>query len=357
MNRRRVLGLAAGACATLPLLPRRLHGAQPSATRFGAAIDIPRLVGDPDYRRNVERHCTIVTPIGGLKWIDMRPDPATFWFGLGDQLVDFALRHGMAARGHTLVWHDALPRWVQDLSDRAEMRRAFETHISTVVGRYAGRIASWDVVNEPLPEDQAHPAERRPTIWSKNVGEDYISRALTLAAAADSAAELVINEYDLEFAGARYARKRAGMLDLLARVKRSGAPVHALGLQAHLRGERSVDKPALARFIREITGMGLSILITELDVMDYALPSAVAPRDAAVAARVSELLDVVFANCTPRAVVTWGLTDRHAGVAEHFKRPDGLPVRSLPLDQDYAPKLFQRVLEKHGALARPGAIP
>ena len=139
------------------------------------------------------------------------------------------------------------------------------------------------------------------------------------------------------------------MLDLLGKVRRDGAPLHALGLQAHLRGEREIDRKGLARFIREVTGLGLGIVVTELDVMDWSLPADIAVRDATVAARAAELLEVVFENCSPRAVLTWGLSDKHAWIPDHFKRPDKAPNRPLPLDADYAAKPFQHVLQRFGA--------
>lgn len=354
IDRRGALRHVAGgiACVALPVQARAAGGEARHTVPFGSAVQIPWLVDNPEYRAAIVRHCSIVVPEGGLKWLDMRPDPKSYWFGLGDKLVDFGARHDMQVRGHTLVWHGAMPQWAKELGSAAEATHALSDHISKVVGRYAGRIASWDVINEPLPEDQQTPNERRASIWYRLLGEDYIPFALKLANAADPRAELVINEYDLEFVGGRFERKRAGMLDLLEKVRKSGAPLHALGLQAHLRGERDIDRPGLARFIREVHGLGLEIVVTELDVMDYSLPGDVAERDTAVAARAAALLDVVFENCTPRAVLTWGLSDRHVWVPDYFKRPDKLPNRPLPLDENYAAKPFQRVLERFGAKVR-----
>jgi endo-1,4-beta-xylanase len=43
-------------------------------------------------------------------------------------------------------------------------------HISTVVGRYKGRIKGWDVVNEALNEN----GTMRKSKWEIIIGDDYI---------------------------------------------------------------------------------------------------------------------------------------------------------------------------------------
>jgi endo-1,4-beta-xylanase len=352
VDRRAFLGGMAAAGLAAGVLPPPSFGAGAARrpTLFGSAVN-PRLLHENDhtYASALARHCRIVVPEGGLKWAGLRPSPTTFDFYLGDLVSRLAGTHGMEMRGHTLVWHAAMPAWTREIVTARQAEQALALHIGRVVRHYRGRISSWDVVNEPLPEDPGPPEELRQTLLQRALGDGYIELALHMAAAADPAMELVINEYDLEFAGERFGRKRAAMLHLLERIARSGAPLHALGLQAHLRGERDVDRAGLRHLIRQVQGMGLGIVVTELDVMDYALPAEVAARDAAVAARVQELLDVVFEECTPKAVLTWGLTDCHAWIPDYARRRDGHANRPLPLDADYAEKPFMKVLRSFGA--------
>lgn len=322
------------------------------AIKFGSAVHPQLLAGHPAYRELVRRHCRIIVPEGGLKWEGLRPTPDNFWFAPADALMAFAGESGIAVRGHTLVWHMSLPQWARALGTARDAGQALALHIRTVVGRYAGRISSWDVVNEPLPEDPIGADDRRDSLWRRLLGEDYLALALRLAAAADPGAELVINEYDLEHTGDRFARKRAAMLHLLAALRRVEAPLHAIGLQAHLRGERSIDRNGLKAFVREVTGLGLKLLVTELDVMDYALPADIALRDRAIADRATEFLETVFEVCTPAAVLTWGLSDGHAWIPEHFRRTDGAPNRPLPFDRDYQAKPLFEVLQRFGATTR-----
>ncbi len=355
VDRRRACALLLSGAAALAssyqvALPASGSGPRPL---FGSAVN-PKLLHDGDltYRQALSRHCRILVPEGGLKWAGLRPTPTTFDFYFADLVAGLAQDEGMELRGHTLVWHGAMPSWTKAIETSADAEKAMELHIAKVVQRYKGRIASWDVVNEPLPEDPGPPGELRQTMWRRLLGDRYVELALHMTAAADPHAELVVNEYDLEFTGARFERKRAAMLHLLERLVASRAPLHAIGLQGHLRGERDIDKHGLRRLLRAANEMRLAVNITELDVMDYALPTDIGARDRAVADRVDQLLDVVFSECTPRAVLTWGLTDRHAWIPAHFNRPDGAPCRPLPLDLDYAPKPFMAVLQRYGLRSR-----
>ena len=98
-------------------------------------------------------------------------------------------------RGHTLVWGLQLPRWVTGTDwTREELLRVMQEHITTVVGRYRGRIAEWDVVNEPLAAD----GSLARNVWLDVIGPDYVEHALRFAHAADPAAKLFVNEIAAE---------------------------------------------------------------------------------------------------------------------------------------------------------------
>ena len=118
--------------------------------------------------------------------------------------------------------------------------------------------------NEPLPEDPDGPTSRRDTLWYRLQGEDYLALALRACAAVVPLSELVINEYDLEFVGDRFERKRSAMLNMAYKLKRLNAPLHAIGLQAHLRGERTIDRRGLQSLLTELKAMGLGVVISEL---------------------------------------------------------------------------------------------
>src|SRR5437762_10248437 len=96
-----------------------------------------------------------ITPENILKWALVHPAPDKYDFDAADRYVAFGRKHGMSIIGHTLVWHNQTPAWVfQDdyakAVDRETLLKRLRDHITTVVGRYKGRIKGWDVVNEAL---------------------------------------------------------------------------------------------------------------------------------------------------------------------------------------------------------------
>ena len=66
-----------------------------------------------------------------------------------------------------------------------------------------------------------------------------------------------------------------------------------------------------------------------------------------VAAMADQFLGAVCEVARPKAILTWGLTDRYTWVPTYFKRKDGLPNRPLPLDTDYRRKPLYDVVEKY----------
>jgi endo-1,4-beta-xylanase len=332
-----VLGLAGAA----PLAGSAAEGAIP----FGAAVRSDALAGDPAYREALASYCRTLVHESDLKWDALRPTRGEFRFEKAERIAAFAHEHKLALRGHTLAWYGALPPWTAEIRSRAEAERELTGHIETVVSRFRGRIASWDVVNEPIPENPSHPGDLRSFVWSRHLGEEYIPIAFRAAAAADPRAQLVLNEYDVEFVGGRFRARREALLRIARRLKDGSAPLHAIGLQAHLFAERAIDGDGLQAFLSEVKAMGLAVLVTELDVIDHALPGPIELRDALVAAKAYEFLDAVTAVIRPTALLTWGISDRYTWVPIYFSRPDGLRNRPLPLDEAMRPKLLHQVVE------------
>ncbi len=316
------------------------------STPFGAAVRPDLLSTDVDYREALVAYCDMVVPEGGMLWHDIRPEAGAFHFDEADLVASFASANGLRMRGHTLVWYAAMPEWTERIETASEAERELTAHIRRVVERYRGRIDSWNVVNEPLVDDPSGPGDLRPSIWQRRLGADHVAMAFRAAHAADPDCRLVINEYDIEFEGPRFQRKRAALAALVRSLLAGGAPLHGVGIQGHLKGELEIDRVGLAGFAREMNQLGLEVLVTELDVIDNELPRDPAIRDMAAAARVRELLSAICEGSPLSAILSWGITDKFSWVPMYFKRDDGSPNRPLPLDASYAPKPFMKVISE-----------
>ena len=345
-----IAGLSGTGFAT-PQTPTSADGASANPIQvpipYGAAVRVDALTSDASYRAAVIANCQIVVPEGEMKWPDLHPARGEYRFEKADVLMDFARQNNIEVRGHTLAWYGGMPAWTAAIGSRAEAERELVGHIETVVSRYRGAIPSWDVVNEPLvdwPEDES---SLRPSIWTSRLGPDYLPIALRATAAADPDTRLVLNEYDVEFRGARFAARRKALVRLLRSLRDRDVPLHAVGLQAHLFADRAIDRDGLQELLVEIATLKLDVLITELDVIDYGLPGKVGERDALVAGMAGQFLGAVCDVVRPRAILTWGLSDRYSWVPTYFKRTDGMPNRPLPLDAELKRKPLFDVIEQY----------
>jgi endo-1,4-beta-xylanase len=309
---------------------------------YGAAAFKSRLSSDQEFATRFARECAILVPEGELKWQDLRPDPDRFNFAPADWLAEFARTHNMLFRGHTLVWHEALPKWFAIKANRQNAEQIMLEHISTVVGHYAGKIHSWDVVNEAvLPKDGRSDGLRN-TPWLELLGPDYIDIAFRAAAQADPKALLVYNDHWLEYDLPECQARRVAVIKLLERLKSRGSPVQALGIQAHLfAAEKRFNPTVLRNFLRDVADLGLKILITEMDVADKNLPLDIPVRDRLIAEVYEDYLSVVLDEPAVIAVLTWGLSDRYTWFpySKLRLRDDKAPSRPLPLDTELNRKL------------------
>src|SRR5206468_4773240 len=157
------------------------------------------LARDAAYANLVARHCAVLAPENAMKWDALRPAPGVFDFARGDRVVDFAGRIGAQLHGLVLVWHEALPKWMPASLTPDAAAEALNMHISTVVGRYAGRMRSWDVANEVVERNDQRPDGLRRSLWLEAMGPGYLPAAFRAAHAADPRATLALSDYGLEY--------------------------------------------------------------------------------------------------------------------------------------------------------------
>nr|WP_219336128.1 endo-1,4-beta-xylanase [Chroococcidiopsis thermalis] len=307
---------------------------------YGAAVNKNSLSSNPQLAASIDKECVIIVPEWELKWDFLRPTSTSFDFRPADWLAEFARTHGLLFRGHTLVWHEALPTWFVKTINSHNARQLLLEHITTVVKHYAGNIHSWDVVNEAINLQDGRSDGLRKTPWLQFIGRDYIEIAFCIAAEADPKAMLVYNDYGLEYDTPEHEAKRKAVLNLLKNLKSKGTPIHALGIQSHLSGDETrFNSDKFQKFLSEIASLDLKILITEIDVKDKNLPVDIKVRDRIVAATYEDYLSVVLNEPAVIAVLTWGLSDRYTWLSEYQPRRDGARVRPLPLDANFKRKL------------------
>ena len=351
LARRRLLALSAGAATAAALAPRRLHAAQPLASlkeaaqriglRYGSAEDAIIEHSPQPYRTLFAQQCALYA--ANLSWKWMAPAPDADDPVREDPNLPFAYANGMAITGAHLVWHEGIPAWAGQLTEAGQLEAAIRRHIDAMARRYAGKVYSWNVVNEGLDPGEGRPDGMRNTAFLKLLGPKYMDFAFRAARQANVAPLLVYNDYNMEMDKPLHEMRRRALLRLLESFRRDGTPIDAVGLQSHLRLDGSTfDETIYRAFLGEIAAMGFKIMITELDVLDLDTPSDIAARDKAVAELYRRFLAVALDQTAVISVVSWGLSDRYTWLTAQrsasYARADGMPARPLPFDDWYQPK-------------------
>ena len=345
----------------LPLLASAIFAQTPSLKDayqkyflVGAAINQRQFEEkDPRAAGIIGTQFNTISPENVMKWEVIHPRVDGYNFGPADEYIAFGEKYKMFIVGHNLVWHSQTPQWVFKDDKGAPLTRdallaRMKDHISTVVGRYKGRIGGWDVVNEALNED----GTMRKSQWYNIIGDDFIIKAFQFAHEADPNAELYYNDYSIE-----NEAKRKGAVELIKKLQAAGVKVTAMGLQGH----DDLTWPSAQQqsdTIEAFAALGIKVNITELDVDvlpkagrgNSADVSATAagganpyaaglPEDMqqALAKRYAELFGIFLKYRKSVGRITfWGVTDRDSWL-------NGWPVRgrtSYPLlfDREGKPK-------------------
>ncbi|NJL11528.1 MAG: endo-1,4-beta-xylanase [Calothrix sp. SM1_7_51] len=314
---------------------------------YGAATNAFTLKTKPDFTAKFIQECGVLVPEMELKWESLRPSPDKFFFDDGDWLAEFARTNNMRFRGHTLVWNQGLPKWFKETINPQNAENFFLEHIKTVTKHYAGKVNSWDVVNEAIAPYEGRKDYLRKTAWLEFLGSDYIELAFRTAAEADPKALLVYNEGFLEHDLRSHDITRETTLKLLQNLKSKGVPIGALGIQGHLTGHVDLyNSQKLRSFLSDVANLGLKIIITEMDVRDQELPLDTNIRDGIVASYYEKFLSIVLDEKAVIEVSTWGLSDKSTWLTSFAGRPDGMPVRPLPLDENLQPKQAWNAIAK-----------
>ncbi len=271
-SRRQFLTRTAQMAAVLTLARQQAFAAAAQKTGLAEAFKDDFLVGTALSNRTlaekdqavldlVAREFNAITAENCMKWGLLVPQPGQWQWDLADTFVNYGQKHGMAVVGHTLVWHSQAPRWVF-VNDKGEpvsaevLQARIEKHIDTVVGRYKGKIHTWDVVNEAVDEDKGW----RKSAFFNILGPDYMEQAFRLTHAADPQAHLIYNDYNMQNPG-----KRAFLVDVFKDYLKRGVPIHGVGMQSHV----GLDYPNLQEFedsIKAYADLGLALHMTELEV-------------------------------------------------------------------------------------------
>ncbi|MFE6036487.1 endo-1,4-beta-xylanase [Streptomyces sp. NPDC056452] len=332
--------------------PDTLRRAAPDGFFVGTAVaggghhleqDYPDpFTSDKKYRKAMGQEFSSLSPENQMKWEYIHPERNRYNFQMADAIVDFADRNNQVVRGHTLLWHSQNPAWLEegDFSDQ-ELRSILRKHITTVVGRYAGRIQQWDVANEIFDGEGKLRTEEN--IWIRELGPGIIADAFRWAHEADPKAKLFFNDYGVEDVNAKSDAYYALVKDLL----KQRVPVDGFSSQAHL-STRYGFPGGLEESLRRFGKLGLETAITELDVrMD--LPEGGVPTDAQLQQQADyyqQALSACLAVKDCNSFTIWGFTDKYSWVPVFFEGEGSATVMTDDLTRKPAYFALQSTLKE-----------
>ena len=223
--------------------------------------------------RIIHKEFNSLTAENLMKMQYMHPKPDLYYFDDADEFIEEAERHGHAVVGHTLVWHAMAPQWVfKDRSGQTvsaeELHKRMKEHIYTIAGRYKGRIAYWDVVNEAVKLEKVkdesgkwvEKAFLRESPWLQILGESYLEDAFKFAEEADPAAKLLYNDFTMT-----NPEKAQFVADMCIGLREKGCRIDGVGFQAHWHLDYpKVDE--LQRALDIFREASIPVHITELDL-------------------------------------------------------------------------------------------
>jgi endo-1,4-beta-xylanase len=198
-----------------------------------------------------------ITPENEGKWgsVEGTRDKMN-WAGI-DRAHDYAKSKGIPFKQHNFVWGSQQPSWLNGLG-QAEQKEEVEEWIRLYCERYPDTQLI-DVVNEPPPHTT--PPYTAALGGAGASGYDWIVQSFKWAHQYCPNAILILNDYNtIELAG-----DNSHFIDIVNRIKMAGAPIHALGAQAH--GAYNLPTATVKMYIDKLaTSTGLPVYISEYDI-------------------------------------------------------------------------------------------
>ena len=244
--------------------------------------------------------------------------------------ISWAVRNKMKIKGHPLLWHESLPKWVTNNNDPVELEKIVYNRIKDLILSYP-EIKYWDVYNEAVAPFKAHVTPSGVTRWIKYKGGIYPAML-----------ELYdfVNQIDSTkiYTNNHYHPKDPEFFKLNEFFIEKGVGYQAIGMQAHMQTQDNVfEEQELIDLIDSFGPLGKDIQFTEVTVTSsklfnnwkdhqvflkkrdesrkkgkqLTLPS-LEERENYQAAYIKDLYTLLFSKPSVSSVTMWNLTDLNA---------------------------------------------
>jgi endo-1,4-beta-xylanase len=300
---------------------------------IGAAVTMSHLK-ETDFSEAFRNNYNQLSAEYEMKMKQIWTSPDGYAFTNPDYLVNYAEQNNMRVHGHVLLWYQSFPDWFNNMGyDSANFENKIKTYIFTVVGRYKGKIVSWDVANEIFADNGSLRVE---TFVYKTFKDPvaFYGRCFRYARISDPDVKLFYNDYDIVL----NAAKRNSVKEMVARFRKEGYPIDGIGEQAHT--TIWTNKLSISIGLTDIASTGLLIHISELDLRvnqyksdSYVFTDSEQQKQSDLVKAIVEMYETL-PQVQKFAITTWGVADKYTWLTSWW-HPKEYP---LLLDSNYAKK-------------------
>jgi endo-1,4-beta-xylanase len=238
-----------------------IAGTTGTAGAAGAPPPLKKFVGNIDTRGQVRSDFSMywdqLSPENAGKWGSVEGTRDRMNWSALDTMYKYAKDHNIPFKQHNFVWGSQQPSWIGGLS-QADQRAQVEEWIRLYCERYPDTPLI-DVVNEPPPHTT--PSYTAALGGAGASGYDWIAQVFVWAHQYCPRSILILNDYNnIELAG-----DNNHTIDIVKRIQGVGAPINAVGAQAH--GCANLSASTVQMYIDKITTQtGLPVYISEYDL-------------------------------------------------------------------------------------------
>ena len=198
-----------------------------------------------------------------------------------------------------------------------QLRQRIDSHITDEAGTLQGKIAEWDVINEPYTNRDVQ----------NLLGDDEMAAWFKLARQADAAPRLFVNDYNIVEAGGFDLAHQDGLAAIIRLILADGGPLDGIGLQGHF--STNMTSPERAwQVLDRFAEFHKDLEITEFDINTS--------DEQLQADYTRDFLTAMFAHPAIKGFLMWGFWEgRHwLPIAAMYRRnwdlkPNGQAWRDL----------------------------
>jgi endo-1,4-beta-xylanase len=265
----------------------------------GGATTLPKFVGNIDTRGSIRsdfnKYWNQFSPENAGKWGSVQSREGSFNWKSLDAMYKYCTDNNIIFKHHVFVWGAQQPNWVNNGNGETAVKAWMKAYCE----RYP-KVAMIDVVNEPPPHTT--PAYKDGIGGNGASGWDWIANSFKWAREYCPNAILLLNDYNT----IEYANQRDSFINIVKKIKAVGAPIDAVGVQAH--GLANASASSAKGHIDTIASQtGLPVYVTEFDI-------GIAD-DNRQKSKIQEHFTMFWNNTNVKGITFWGYINGSTWVA------------------------------------------